>query len=129
MPQSEALQIKAIQEQLDRFTEQAVTDITLEVAADLRMHTPKDTGYAKGNWITSVGSFSSEPVGSKDAPGLGVAAQVVAETQVRGYRLEQGRTFIVNNVEYIGVLLSNSVVGNIIGGVLTRLNVLGPRRR
>ena len=125
----EAAQIKQIMSELDNLVEQSTIDIALEVSDDLQRHTPKDTGYAAANWQPSVGSFSSRPVGTPGDPMPGYIAQVTGEGRVRRFTLQDGKIFIVNNAEYIGQILSNSVVGNIIGGILTRINLLGPRRR
>ena len=104
MAEPESVQIKKIMSELDAFTESAVIGIALEISDELQQSTPVDTGHLKSNWITSIGSFSAIPAGSPDNPTD--SAQVAGETRLLSYRLEQGKVFIVNAVEYAGLVIS-----------------------
>lgn len=85
--------------------EQVVKAITLNVVANLRRApaeggTPVDTGWARANWIPSIGVPRSATAGSPESVStaeqdLGVAAVAA------GYRLEQGSVHVTNNVPYI----------------------------
>ena len=127
MPENEALQVRQIMDDLDRFTENAVIEISQEIYTELREGTPVDTGHLKSNWITSIGSFSAVPVGSQDAPSD--TAQTAGETRLQSYRLEQGLVYITNSVRYASVVLAVTKIVMAISGAVTRLNLLGPRRR
>lgn len=123
----EAVQIKQIMDDLDRFTESAVIEISTEIAAELREGTPVDTGHLKSNWITSVGSFSAVPTGSPDNPTD--SAQTAGETRLQSYRLEQGKVFITNAVEYAGLVINRKQIEAAIDRVVAAVNLGGFRRR
>ena len=123
---TEAQQIKAIQEELERFTENAVIDISLEISDELQQSTPVLTGHLKSNWITSVGSFSAIPAGSPDNPTD--SAQAAGETRLLSYKLEQGIVYITNSVAYAGVVVAVTNVVMAISSALLGAN-LGIRRR
>ena len=95
MAEPEALQIKRIMDELDRFTENAVIEISQVVFDELREGTPVETGHLKSNWIPSIGSFSAVPTGSPDNPTD--SAQSAGETRLLSYRLEQGRVYCLHH--------------------------------
>jgi len=69
--------------------------------------TPVDTGWARANWIPSVGAPAVSPVGSRAAVDGG-AAQQAALARLLGYKLEQGPVYATNNVPYIAQLNEGS---------------------
>lgn len=84
---------------LTRFAERAVVQVVTEVAAELAVSTPVDTGFARASWIPSVGTPSSEQGGSEEAPNPAAATQGLRE--VLAYRLTMGKAYVANNVRYI----------------------------
>lgn len=99
-------QIKAIVRSLEALTERAIKKITLDVTANLKEVTPRDTGWAAANWVPSIGASieggaanpnpTEQDASSAEARSSSALAAVAA-----GYRLKQGRVFISNNVPYI----------------------------
>lgn len=107
----ERRQLRVIARDLGKFTERAVIGISLDVAANLKQDphtsetgTPVDTGWARGNWIPSIGRPTDEPVGSPDNVAPALDAQASGEAAVLGYRLSRGKVFVSNNVPYINRL-------------------------
>ena len=98
--------VRAIVRGLDRLTSRVVVKLTLDVTANLVETTPVDTGWARANWVPSIG----EPA-LKDLPAVGpdnsqavasaVTEQEVARAKILGYVLKRGRVFVTNNVPYI----------------------------
>lgn len=91
---------------LNGFTERVVKKITLDVTANLIVTTPVDTGWARANWVPSIGKpFAPDLRGIAADPALvpGQAAtqQAGVASVATSYRLEQGRVFVSNNVPYI----------------------------
>jgi len=70
--------------------------------------TPEDTGWAKSNWITGVGSSPpTSPVGSKDS--VTYAARDAGLASLENFQIyNASRIFIVNNVPYIATLNAGS---------------------
>ena len=97
---SETVQINAILSELERVTARVVIKITLDITANLIQTTPVDTGWARANWVPSVGKMQQTTVGSADA--VSAVAQTAGLSSVIGYR--RGRVFITNNVPYIEAL-------------------------
>jgi hypothetical protein len=104
-------QIKAIVRDLERVSERVIAKITLDVVANLTdtgkpWGTPVDVGWARANWVPSIGSPVSKNL--RDVPSTSAnaaAAQAEQRSAVAriatGYRLDQGKVFISNNVPYI----------------------------
>lgn len=85
---------------LTRFTEKHIKILTLEVTANLIEDTPRDTGWARSNWIPSIGKSVDSVAGARN--------QVNASLQQAGlsavastYTLRSGSVFVTNNVPYI----------------------------
>lgn len=98
---------------LEGATERTVKRLTLEVTANLQERTPVDVGWARANWVPSIGNPYRISVGnlSEDERraqlGSAQAQQQSGTAQVAAtYRLSQGSTFVSNNVPYI-VFLNN----------------------
>lgn len=91
------------------FTETIVKKITLDVTANLIEDTPRDTGWARSNWVPTIGMPPAEEalVGSPEQVNTSVQQSGIAKVAT-GYRLIQGAIFISNNVPYIGRLNDGS---------------------
>lgn len=94
---------------LNRVTAKVVRGLTLEITANLKAPaseggTPVDTGWARANWVPSVGSSFVGTAGTrKQAEGGNIdsSPQSAGEVRVALYKAGQGSTFITNNVDYI----------------------------
>lgn len=62
--------------------------------------TPFDTGRARGNWITAVGSPDTQVV-AVAGPGSGAAALDQGKAVIGKWRLGAGTIYITNNLAYI----------------------------
>lgn len=104
-------QIEFIIADLELFTQGELVALALNVDANLRSNppigTPVDIGWARANWVPSVG----EPIllpDIKNPDPTHVAARNqqrdAALNQVLGYRLTDGPLFNSNNVVYIARL-------------------------
>ena len=98
MPTSEQFQIRAIVRSLDRVTERAIQKITHDITANLSVPargsttgTPVDTGWARANWIPSIGDSVDEPVGTPESPGAADQAKQRGLADVLRYRLRRGK--------------------------------------
>jgi hypothetical protein len=99
-------QIRTIIKALDRVSERTIIKITLDIVANLIETTPVDTGWARANWVPALGA---PYVASLDGirPTTQMATSAAGEQSSKlagvagGYRLEQGKVFISNNVPYI----------------------------
>ena len=76
--------------------------------------TPVDTGWARANWVPSIGHSSNVPAtfaGRTPTPGevkAKEAEQAAGMAGVLGYKLGRGSVFISNNVTYITLLNDGS---------------------
>ncbi len=74
--------------------------IALDINEGLIDITPVDTGWAKANWIPSIGTPFQGPVGTRDS--YDTAEQELGMASVASqYQLGDGPVFISNNVPYI----------------------------
>lgn len=98
--------VKRVMRELNSVIAGVVRLISVNVTNDIVVSTPVDTGFAKANWVPSVGTPKSNVTGSRQSVSSG--AQKAGLLRVRGYRAGQGKVFIVNNVPYIGDLNQGS---------------------
>lgn len=97
-------QVRAVVRALEGLTERVVRKITLDVTANLIETTPVDTGWARANWVPSIGLPRLGAATDKPDPSIvpgQVAVQQAGVFGVAAYRLKQGKVFISNNVPYI----------------------------
>lgn len=87
-------QAEEIGRRLKKYIEQVFKALTLEIDKELRIATPVDTGFARANWVPSVGSPSLGEV-------QGEAEHAAGVSQVLSFRLEDGSTWVCNAAEYI----------------------------
>lgn len=100
-------QVVAIVKALDQFAERIVTKITLDITANLIEQTPIDTGWARANWVPSIGQdrivslqnivnpSPTDVAGAKASQSEGIASVAT------GFKLADKAVFISNNVPYI----------------------------
>lgn len=104
-------QIDFIVADLDRYTQGEIVALALNLDANLRssppVGTPVDTGWARANWVPSVG----EPILLQDhrdpKPSDIIQRQRASQeglNRVLAWDLPDGAIFITNNVVYIGAL-------------------------
>jgi hypothetical protein len=117
---------------LDIFIEKVVSTVTINVTTEITEANPVLTGFSASNWIPSIGVAVESPFGSKVA--VSSAAQQSGLLQVATiYKLPR-KTYIANNVDYIGDLNNGSSVKAPSGFVQTSIakgirNSLGIRQR
>lgn len=104
-------QLSFIIADLRRYTAEETRALALDVQANLQEDTPRDTGWARANWVMSLGSPAEDPgvAGIKDPTPAQVSAaatrQRTSEGDVLAYSdITQGAIFTTNNVPYIGAL-------------------------
>jgi hypothetical protein len=105
-------QIVGVIADLDLYTRGEIVALGLNVDANLRssppIGTPVDTGWARANWLPSVGEPRIIDASVRKPQPADVAArgavQQMGLNQLLGWKLEDGPIFDSNNVTYIGVL-------------------------
>lgn len=105
-------QIDIIVADLDRFTRGEIVALALNVDANLRssppLGTPVDTGWARANWLPSIG----EPTIIEARAHKPTPAQVASRgedaqrglNEILAWDINDGPIFDTNNVPYIGPL-------------------------
>lgn len=96
-------QLRFIVRALEKVTERAVAKITLDATANLIETTPVNTGWARANWVPSIGSPIDEPTGDQENVSQSEQDSGIAQVATQ-YKLDMGKVFITNNVPYIGAL-------------------------
>ena len=92
--------LEFVMQVLREFTEKHVKVITLDVTANLIEDTPRDTSWARSNWVPAIGRSVDETNGSPLS--VSTAAQQAGIAKVAtGYTLSKGKVFVSNNVPYI----------------------------
>lgn len=81
----------------------ALASVAELVKAPSEGGTPVDTGWARANWIPSIGSPVRAPAGTRAAVSTGAQTQGIAEVASR-YTSAAGPIYIQNNVPYIQAL-------------------------
>lgn len=95
---------------LSRFTAHETLALALDIQANLQEDTPRDTGWARSNWVPSVGAphFDPSVPEVKNPEPQQVAGAVQKQTEatatLSGYTIAQGAIFTTNNVPYITAL-------------------------
>lgn len=99
-------QINKIMAKLNHVTEKGAIDLALNIHGSLTEDTPVDTGWARANWIPSVGSPTPRAVGTPGQPDAGAVTQGIME--VSRWKIADGPIYLTNNVPYIQQLNSGS---------------------
>jgi hypothetical protein len=103
-------QLSFIIADLRTFTAIETLGLAMDVQANLQEDTPRDTGWARANWVMSTGAPVEDPgVAAISNPTPGQVSQAAARQRasvgdVAGYTLSEGAIFTTNNVPYIGRL-------------------------
>lgn len=100
-----ASNIRVVLDAFNGFTTRLVQRIVLDVTANLIEDTPVDTGWARANWVPSIGDPFTGTAGSAQEARAGVIDRSPQEQGIAqvalGYTLSQGNITISNNVPYI----------------------------
>lgn len=94
---------------LDRFTAGEIVALALNVDANLResppLGTPVDTGWARANWVPSVGAPFTGKADQREPTPAQLAKRQQDQTQggnaVLAWKPADGAIFVTNNVPYI----------------------------
>lgn len=104
-------QLSFIIADLRRFTAEETLALSLDIQANLQEDTPRDTSWARVNWVMSVGEAAIDPSVSDvtDPTPAQVARAGVRQQKsvgdVSDYSdISMGAIFTTNNVPYIGPL-------------------------
>lgn len=103
-------QLSFIIADLTRYTAKETLGLALDIQANLQEDTPRDTGWARANWVMSTGGplEDSSVAATRDPTPAQVSQAAVRQAEsvneVLGYTLTQGAIFTTNNVPYIGRL-------------------------
>ena len=73
--------------------------LAVNTHAELVERTPRDTGWAKANWIPSLTAPVATLAGSPE--GVSTADSEAGLAAVLAFKLESGAIFVANNVPYI----------------------------
>lgn len=91
----------------ERAVEQTIARLSVNISAELIERTPVDTGWARANWVPSIGTPFEGNADELDevarraaAPAQG-ARQQTSTAALLTYQIERGPVFISNNVPYI----------------------------
>lgn len=104
-------QLSFIIADLSRFTAGETVALALDIQANLQEDTPRDLGWARANWVMSVGAPAEDPaVAAISNPTPAQISQALTKqtqslSEVTAYSdISQGAIFTTNNVPYIGRL-------------------------
>lgn len=104
-------QLSFIIADLRSFTAHETLALALDIQANLQEDTPRDTGWARANWVPSTRApHEDSKVAAITDPTPAQVAQAAAKqaeavTEVSGYNdTKLGSIFTTNNVPYIGAL-------------------------
>lgn len=101
-------------EALEGVTEDLVRRAATNITGELISNTPVDTGWARANWVPSLGTpFTGNSEPQSRRPRASQVAQAAARqstglSEVLAYTLAVDRVFISNNVPYIQLLNDGS---------------------
>jgi len=89
-------------EQIKRNAEKAVRRAAVAADTWVVLATPVDTGRARANWLTSIGSIGKET--TQDTDGDGTATINASTRKIEQWSLGRGTIYITNSLPYIGLL-------------------------
>lgn len=131
--------VRVVISSLMGFVERLIKKLVLDIVANLQRApseggTPVDTGWARANWVPSIGAPFKGTAGSRRAAeegALSSASQAGVATVATSYRLSRGAVYITNNVPYIVKLDQGSSAqaprGFVRQGIVKAVNVDLPR--
>ena len=86
---------------IEKAAERVIKRLAFGVHSKIVVATPVDTGWARANWIPSIGRPVEKAAGSREAVGAARGAQSAGVARLLIYDLSQGDIWISNNVPYI----------------------------
>lgn len=92
-------EIRATIAAIEKTAERVIKRVGFAIQGELIRATPVDTGWARANWLVSIGRPPEGPVGSREAVNAG--AQAAGQGRLLVYNVSQGDVWIGNNVPYI----------------------------
>lgn len=95
-------QADAIGRALTAHVETAAKALVLAITANLIKATPVNTGWARANWVPSIGTPYTATAGTEKS--VSNADQQAGQASVLSYKLAGGLLYVSNNVPYIGIL-------------------------
>lgn len=110
-----AKRIRSVADGVEKNADTLMRKTVITVASAVALRTPVDTGRARANWQTQIGSAASGvisgfPAGSKGSTGaaaVGIATSKAVEVMSR-YKRSGVDVYISNNLPYIGPLNQGS---------------------
>lgn len=84
---------------LNSFVSDHAVRVARAIMASLIAETPVDTGWARSNWIATIGQAHTGTVGSKSS--VNDNPQRASIRALDSYRTTQGEIFVANNVPYL----------------------------
>lgn len=93
-------QVRRIERQFTGATSRKMRKLTLDITADLIGETPVRFGWARANWVPSIGDPFVGPAGAPNEIDQGPQVQGIAEVAAT-YKLSDGPIWITNFVPYI----------------------------
>lgn len=109
--------VRIVVNSLSDFLDQIIKKITLDIVANLvraaaEGGTPVDTGWARANWVPSIGKPASGTAGTRasaEAGNINLGSQQGGVAAVAtSYKTSKGAVHITNNVPYINNLNDGS---------------------
>lgn len=92
-------QADRIAAELTAHVELAAKALVLAITANLIKATPVDTGWARANWVPSIGTPASSVAGSPDS--VSTSAQQTGIATALQFKLGAGVLYVSNAVPYI----------------------------
>jgi hypothetical protein len=92
---------------IEKTAERVIKRIGFEIQGELIRTTPVDTGWARANWLVSIGRPTGGATPKSGEPGKGNAdtsLRTEGQQRMLVYRLSQGDIWLGNHVPYISVL-------------------------
>jgi hypothetical protein len=92
---------------LEGFAAEKVKRITLDARSELVKDTPRETSWARNNWVPHIGTPLEEPAGTREQAEAGNIGPAIAASEAgaadvaTNYTLDRGKVYISNNVPYI----------------------------
>lgn len=96
---------------LDQLCEGEVIRLVLDLHESLVLNTPVDTGWARANWVPTIGipyEGGKAPNQTPQGVALARAQQEQALAGILSYRIAEGVIWLSNNVPYIEFLNEGS---------------------
>lgn len=99
--------VEIVSRKLGRAMSRGVAKLTLDITANLIEDTPVDTGWARANWVPSIGRPTRGVEGSRE--NVTRSRQEAGQARVLGFDIRRtGIVYVTNNVPYIEALNDGS---------------------